>query len=573
VKLLLPIFGLDTLRYPVREKTKVMQTLNAKRSLPPLVVKLLVGLIICLTISVAALAVSGGQGKIRQRGHEALRNGEYEVAEKQFREALAKDSHDNDARLGLSFALLKQRLLQDAYDHAARVIMADPLSSRGHALLGSVILASGDFHNSVEEFRTALTIDDQQALAIAGLAMVDFYENRLDLALKGLRRAVSLDSREPDYIFNLGQAAARNERYKEAADSYEKFLAIAPKTDADRRARIRGLIDFLRYLGKQGSLYVLEGDSKMTMPFESIDGRPILKVRVNNNREQLRFVLDTGSGMSVISEETAKKLGLHAVARGGMARAVGGGGKFEIVYGFLNSLDVGGVRVESVPVYIRHFFDNKTPIDGYLGLSVISKFIASVDYGENIFMLRRPSEANSKDLWGVPISRNGVQPLAPGVLEIPLRTTSSGFLSGEVHLEGVDRPLNFIIDTGASVSVVSERLAKEEELNNYLEPTRLRIYGAAGIADDVKSLLLPKVMLGTFTRERISAAVLDLEPVNETSGFTQNGILGGNYLRHFRVSFDFQRGLIRLEPLSKSAKGGDGVRPEEHLEMNEQLNQ
>jgi predicted aspartyl protease len=311
----------------------------------------------------------------------------------------------------------------------------------------------------------------------------------------------------------------------------------------------------------------------MTMPFESIDGRPILKVRVNNNREQLRFVLDTGSGMSVISEETAKKLGLHAVARGGMARAVGGGGKFEIVYGFLNSLDVGGVRVESVPVYIRHFFDNKTPIDGYLGLSVISKFIASVDYGENIFMLRRPSEANSKDLWGVPISRNGVQPLAPGVLEIPLRTTSSGFLSGEVHLEGVDRPLNFIIDTGASVSVVSERLAKEEELNNYLEPTRLRIYGAAGIADDVKSLLLPKVMLGTFTRERISAAVLDLEPVNETSGFTQNGILGGNYLRHFRVSFDFQRGLIRLEPLSKSAKGGDGVRPEEHLEMNEQLNQ
>jgi predicted aspartyl protease len=309
----------------------------------------------------------------------------------------------------------------------------------------------------------------------------------------------------------------------------------------------------------------------MTMPFESIDGRPILKVRVNNDKEPLRFVLDTGSGMSVVSEETAKKLGLRAVARGGMARAVGGGGKFEIVYGFLSSLDIGGVRVESVPVYIRHFYDNKTPIDGYLGLSVISKFIASVDYGNNMFMLRRPSEAYSQDLWGVPISRNGVQPLAAGVLELPLRTTSSGFLSGEVHLEGVERPLNFIIDTGASVSVVSEILAKEEDLHNYLEPTRLRIYGAAGIADDVKSLLLPKVMLGTFTRERISAAVLDLEPVNETAGFTQNGILGGNYLRHFRVSFDFQRGLIRLEPLGKNAK--ESAKPEEHLELNEMLNQ
>ncbi len=540
-----------------------MQTLNAKRWLPPMAIKLFAGILICLATSASTLAL--GEGKTRQRANESLKNGDYETAEKQFRELLVKDSHDKDARLGLSFSLLKQRRLQDAYDHAARVVLSDPLSARAHALLGSVILASGDFRNSVEEFRTSLSLVENESLAIAGLAMVDFYENRLDSSIKGLRRAVSLDSSEPDYLFNLGQATARNERYKEAADAYERFLEIAPKTDADRRARIRGLIDFLRYLGKQGSLYVLAGDSKTIMPFEAIDGRPILKVRVNNSREPLRFVLDTGSGMSVISEETAKKLGVRAVARGGQARAVGGGGKFEIVYGFLDSLDVGGVRVESVPVYIHHFFDEKTPADGYLGLSVIAKFIASVDYGTNVFMLRRPSEANVKDLWNGPISKNGVAPLAPGVLEIPVRTTSSGFLSGEVHLEGIERPLNFIVDTGATVSVVSEKLAQEEELNNYLEPTRLRIYGAAGIADDVRSLLLPKIMLGTLTRERISAAVLDLEPVNETAGFTQMGILGGNYLRHFRVSFDFQRGLIRLEPLN-NARGVDQPRPEEHLD-------
>ena len=98
--------------------------------------------------------------------------------------------------------------------------------------------------------------------------------------------------------------------------------------------------------------------------------------------------------MSVISEETAKKLGMRPVARGGLARAVGGGGKFEIVYGFLSSLEFGDVRVENVPVYIRHFYDEKTPVDGYLGLSVISKFIASVDYGEKFSVLRRPSDSN-----------------------------------------------------------------------------------------------------------------------------------------------------------------------------------
>src|SRR6185503_13050117 len=121
------------------------------------------------------------------------------------------------------------------------------------------------------------------SLAVAGLAMVDFYENRLDAAIRGLRRAANMEQDEPDYIFNLGQAAARSEAYREAADAYERFLSFAPKTDVDRRARIRGLIDFLRYLGKQGSLYVPGGRDRTEVPFQSVDSRPILQVRVNGD--------------------------------------------------------------------------------------------------------------------------------------------------------------------------------------------------------------------------------------------------------------------------------------------------
>jgi predicted aspartyl protease len=292
------------------------------------------------------------------------------------------------------------------------------------------------------------------------------------------------------------------------------------------------------------------------MSFEPFDGRPLLKVRVNGSREILRFVLDTGSGMSVISEETAKKLGLRPVARGGLARAVGGGGKFEIIYGFLSSLELGEVKITNVPVYIRHFYDDRMPVDGYLGLAVISKFIASVDYGERTFMLRPQSNSDNNG-QPRPDSTVAAGTVPSDIVEIPVRTTSSGFLSGEVKMEGIDKPLNFIIDTGASVSVVSEKLVAEEELTTYLAPVRMRVYGAAGIADDVKTVLLPKVMLGGVMREEITAAILDMEPVNETAGFTQNGILGGNFLSHYRVSFDFQRGLIRLEPLRKTAKTGD----------------
>jgi predicted aspartyl protease/thioredoxin-like negative regulator of GroEL len=515
-----------------------------------LAAEFLAAFVICLVFFGEVYA--GGEQKARARADRALRDGDFENAEKMFRELLAKNARDKDARLGLSFALLKQRHLQEAYDQAARVILVEPLSARAHALLGSAILASGNFQNSVEEFRTALSLKENDALAIAGLAMVDFYENRMELAIKGLRRAVSLDSDEPDYIFNLGQATARNERYKEAADAYERFLLIAPKTDADRRARIRGLIDFLRYLGNQGLLYSLSGN-KTSVTFDSIDGRPLLKVRVNGSKGFMRFVLDTGSGMSVISEETAKKLGLRPVARGGLARAVGGGGKFEIVYGFLSSLELGDVKVASVPVYIRHFYDIRTQVDGYLGLSVISKFIASVDYGERTFTLQRRSDSIDNN-QPQPNPKTVAATIPSEVVEIPVRITSSGFLSGEVRLEGIDKTLNFIVDTGATVSVVSERLVAEEDLTTFIAPIRMRVYGAAGIADDVKTVLLPKVMLGSLAREQITAAILDMEPVNETAGFTQNGILGGNFLSHYRVSFDFQRAVIKLEPLKRTAK-------------------
>jgi tetratricopeptide (TPR) repeat protein len=500
-----------------------------------------------LCLAAPGVALTPGDPKVRQRADRALRDGDYEGAEKLYRSLIAKNGRDHEARLGLSFALLKRRQLQDAYDHASRVILVEPLSGRAHALLGSAILASGDFRNSVEEFRTALNVEPDEALAIAGLAMVDLYENRLDSAIRGLRRAVDLDANEPDYIFSLGQASARRERYQEAADAYERFLIIAPKTDEDRRTRIRGLIEFLRYLGKQSSLYELRGANQTNLNFDSAEGRPVLNVRINGGKERLRFVLDTGSGMSVVSEETAKKLGIRPVARGGVARAVGGGGKFEIVYGFLNTLELGEVKIDRVPVYIRRFYDNRYQVDGYLGLSVISRFIASVDYGENTFALRRESEAWRKE-------RLEALPLTPSVVEIPVRTTSSGFLSGEVQVEGIDRPLNFIIDTGASITVVSDKLMEEDDLAALLEPTRMRVFGAAGVSEDVKSILLPRVTLGSFTREQVRAAVLDMDSLNETAGFTQNGILGGNFLRHFRVSFDFSRGLIRLEPIAKTAK-------------------
>ncbi|HEX8119079.1 MAG TPA: tetratricopeptide repeat protein, partial [Pyrinomonadaceae bacterium] len=99
-------------------------------------------------VAAAASGVAAADEKTKARAERATREGEYETAEKIYRELLSKDPRDSAARLGLSRALLKQRKHLEAYDHAARVVAREPESARAHALLGAALLGSGDFRLS-----------------------------------------------------------------------------------------------------------------------------------------------------------------------------------------------------------------------------------------------------------------------------------------------------------------------------------------------------------------------------------------------------------------------------------------
>ena len=84
--------------------------------------------------------------------------------------------------------------------------------------------------------------------------------------------------------------------------------------------------------------------------------------------------------------------------------------------------------------FIRH----NEEIDGYIGLSLISKFLTTIDYGDTSFSLKR------KD------SREQLED--KNALALPLRLTSSGFLSGEVQIEGVQSSAEFYRRYGAQLS-------------------------------------------------------------------------------------------------------------------------
>ncbi len=466
------------------------------------------------------------------------RRGEFAEAEKLLRQAMARFPKEAKFKLDLAYVLHKQRQLGEAYNLSFEVAKADPKNSYAFAVLGAIYLSAGNFKEANILFTNALQLNPKEGLAWAGLGMLDFYENRIFNGLENLLEAVFHEPREPDFLFSLAQVSARAERYKEAAAAYERFLEVSPLTDFERRDRIKGLIKFLRYLGNRQSLYIISGEEKTSVPVEMVNDRPVILLRINKKEEPLRFVLDTGSGISVISRETSKRLKIKPVTTGGLARALGGDGKFEIIYGFLKTVDVGEVRISNVPVYIREFHNRNEKIDGYIGLSLISKFLTTIDYGNQSFSLLKKDSLPNK-------------PTLDENVTFPLRLTSSGFLSGEVRLEGVQTPLNFIVDTGASISVISEYIAGLEEVRRFARDEKLRVVGAAGITEGVPSFMLPRVTFGSHSRKQIKAIALDLNIINETSGFEQSGILGGNFLKNYSVTFDFQNSKVTFVPVKE----------------------
>ncbi|MEZ5344362.1 MAG: aspartyl protease family protein [Pyrinomonadaceae bacterium] len=464
------------------------------------------------------------------------RKGKTSEAAKILKGVIARNPQNSPAKLELAYLFLKNRDLITAYNYSYEVAKAEPKNAYAFAILGTAYLSAGNFSEARQLLFNAIQLDKKQALAWAGMGLLEFYHNRIDQSILNMREAVYYEPGEPDFAFALGQIAARAELYKEAADAYEKFLRISPRSDHERRDRIKGLIKFLEFLGRKSALYELGGEEEASLDMKLVNNRPVIQLRLESDGEPLNFVLDTGSGMTVISHKTAKRLKIRQITKGGLARALGGDGKFEIVYGFLNKVYFGDAKVKNVPVYIREFHNKSEEVDGYIGLSVISKYITTIDYGNGIFALEKKDDEN--------VDYTKVE----GAMTLPLRLTSSGFLSGEVKLEGIEPSLNFIVDTGASVSVISKDLAGTQELSPYLSDETMRVIGAAGITENVPSFMLPGVTFGQFSRTSLKAIALDLDLINETSGFEQAGILGGNFLKNYRLTFDFKGSKVTFTP-------------------------
>jgi predicted aspartyl protease/Tfp pilus assembly protein PilF len=476
--------------------------------------------------------------KLTRDGKKALRAGKYEDALNAYRAMIESDPRDVQARLGASFAYLKNANYLLSFEQAGEAINIDRSNARAHALSGISLLRSGFIRAAVGELQQAIALDPKEAMAYGGAAEIDYYEGRAKESRERAYYAHRLDPDEPDYIVTYARASSRLEDFKEAADAYQMFLEVAPLTDTERRDRIRGLIQFYRQLA--GLVVHQMGGSFVTeVPFQlGTDRRPYVRVKLNG-RDAV-FVIDTGSGFTVISKEAAKRFGVSDIARGGKSQGIGGSGKFQIVYGLIKSIQIGETKVRMVPCFIRPFHSAKDrppeeKADGFIGLSILSHFLTELDYKDLRMRLDR------SDSRSLPVG-------SAGATLVPFRTTQNGLISVEAEIDG-NQNVNTIIDSGASSTVISaaavERLRLRDQI---IKGQTASVIGAAGVTDNVQMLFIRNCRVADQLQRNLRALVLDFGAINETSGFEQSGILGGDFLCHFKLTIDFNRAQLALQP-------------------------
>jgi len=202
---------------------------------------------------------------------------------------------------------------------------------------------------------------------------------------------------------------------------------------------------------------------------------------------------------------------------------------------------MGEAKIRMIPCFVRPFHGERDRLpeekaDGFIGLSVLSHFLTELDYKGNRMRLDRSD------------NRSALLGAIPGVTLIPFRTTQNGLISVETEFDG-NPFVNAILDSGASSTVISQAAVDRLNLGDQIiKGQTTSVIGAAGITENVRMLFIKNCRVADQLQSNLRALVLDFGAINETSGFEQSGILGGDFLRHFRLTIDFNRALLALQP-------------------------
>lgn len=278
------------------------------------------------------------------------------------------------------------------------------------------------------------------------------------------------------------------------------------------------------------------GATSTTVRFQQAGGaQPLILLPVKvNGQGPFQFILDTGASTSLLSPELAGRLNVEPT---GSREGQTAGGKVAVSLGRAQSLDLGGAILTDAEIAIVELGHIAravgADIDGDLGYNFFKHFRLTIDYQTNQLHLQDPRRFES-------VGNSGA------LTEVPMRLAAPAkpLILVDTYINGAG-PFQFAIDTGSSTSAISPELAAQFKLQT--APVGRVTTGGAQI--DLVAATLETLQVGRAKIPQVPVVIGPfLRMLSEVAGAKLEGIIGYNFLRHFKVVMDYPNLTLTLLP-------------------------
>ena len=260
--------------------------------------------------------------------------------------------------------------------------------------------------------------------------------------------------------------------------------------------------------------------------------QPLILIPVSVNGEPARdFILDTGAGTTLLSPEFARELNVEIT---GSKEGQSAGGKTTVQLGQVRSMTVGRRSRDQVDVAIIDLSHLSravgAQIHGDLGYNFLRHFRLTIDFRRNKI---RFDEPNRVDYFG---------PVALAEVPIRLAHPSKPLIMVDTFVNE-SGPFCFAIDTGTSTTAISADLARDLHLTG--RPIPQVTTGTNAI--DVSAAQVSALRVGDANQSNLDVIIGGfLTMLSNVIGTRLDGIIGYNFLRHYKVVIDYPNAILSL---------------------------
>jgi predicted aspartyl protease len=249
-----------------------------------------------------------------------------------------------------------------------------------------------------------------------------------------------------------------------------------------------------------------------------------------NGRGPYEFILDTGAGISLITPRLAEELG---IAASGAREGRGAVGRGPVAMARVEALAVGAAHGGGMTVGIAADLERIGAavghrIEGDIGYDFLKAFRLTIDYRRRVVRLAPGGPQSGFAVTGPGSSAHAEVPFRLAAPAKPLVLVPA-FVNGR-------GPHTFVLDTGASATVLSPELAAALRIETAAaEP----MTGNGGMLQATLGRA-SSLTVGEAALQDVAVMVSDsLADLGGVVGTPLDGILGYNFLRHFRVTLDY----------------------------------